>query len=349
VPVYGWGAKGPTVEDDFRIVLMELRDVLEFAQGVRETSGQRYSVSQLPLEEVYVPTHWWHFTMAESPSLVAVTFWDAPLRRWQFPLAWRSVLMKPYRKYLLRRTDMFTRIVSNEGDSGGPMAHALITGYGGNGLGRALAFVLAERGWSVTAVCRTNEQAAILGAETQGLAIITRELNLCDDSTIRRLPEDLATAGLELVVSNAVFARREHSLGDVERQTFLQAVEVNAFGALALERACPPLLAAGENPRFVAIGSTMGSFLDRDTTGRYAYRMSKAALNMGLLTLASDPVMAGIIAVSVHPGWVRTRLGGMDAPLSPQDAAERLARFIEGLGAEHHGGFFDSQGKRLAW
>lgn len=63
-------------------------------------------------DALYIPTHWWHFTAARSPSVVVVSFWDAPLRRWHFPLAWRSVLMKPFRKFLfrpLRRLRPFSR------------------------------------------------------------------------------------------------------------------------------------------------------------------------------------------------------------------------------------------------
>lgn len=63
-------------------------------------------------DALYIPSHWWHFTVARSPSIVSVTFWDAPISRWQFPLALRSLLMKPYRKYLfrrLRRLSLFSR------------------------------------------------------------------------------------------------------------------------------------------------------------------------------------------------------------------------------------------------
>jgi hypothetical protein len=56
-----------------------------------------------PGDCLYIPTHWWHFTTAVDPCIVAVEFWDAPLRRWGYPIARRSLIMKPYRKYLYRR------------------------------------------------------------------------------------------------------------------------------------------------------------------------------------------------------------------------------------------------------
>lgn len=53
-------------------------------------------------ESLYIPSHWWHFTTAVEPCVVVVEFWDAPLGRWGYPIAWRSLMMKPYRKYLYR-------------------------------------------------------------------------------------------------------------------------------------------------------------------------------------------------------------------------------------------------------
>jgi hypothetical protein len=61
---------------------------------------------------LYIPTHWWHFTTAVEPCIVVVEFWDAPLRRWGYPIARRSLIMKPYRKYLYRHLahrSLFTR------------------------------------------------------------------------------------------------------------------------------------------------------------------------------------------------------------------------------------------------
>lgn len=77
--------------------------------------AQPYVVDVRAGDMLFIPTHWWHFTVASTPSVVVVRFWDSPLRRWAFPLAWRSVLMKPYRKYLfrrLRRMKLFTRTKS---------------------------------------------------------------------------------------------------------------------------------------------------------------------------------------------------------------------------------------------
>jgi Cupin-like domain len=229
IPVYDWGGEGPTVQDNFLIKQMKLREAIKQATSVTKTSEQRFAVCQLPIEalpplaeayqvppflknatkidrlpmpfresprcalfisffrgihfhngreavaqlltgskkftlyhpkdsrylyprkligsglswfdeteavfcseipfeqgveaidrkkfplferatpfevelkageSLYIPSHWWHFTHAHEPSAVIVEFWDAPLRRWGYPIAWRSLIMKPYRKYL---------------------------------------------------------------------------------------------------------------------------------------------------------------------------------------------------------------------------------------------------------
>lgn len=68
-------------------------------------------------EALFIPSHWWHFSMALAPSILVVEFWDAPVRDWGFPIAWRTFLMKPYRKYVyprIRRTSRITRRVSSK-------------------------------------------------------------------------------------------------------------------------------------------------------------------------------------------------------------------------------------------
>jgi hypothetical protein len=76
--------------------------------------AERYEVELGPGEALFIPSHWWHFTNAVEPCVVAVEFWDAPLRRWGYPIAWRSLIMKPYRKYLYRRVLRLKQFSRNE-------------------------------------------------------------------------------------------------------------------------------------------------------------------------------------------------------------------------------------------
>ena len=110
--------------------------------------------------------------------------------------------------------------------------------------------------------------------------------------------------------------------------------------------------------KLIFVSSILGSIGDRPAGGLYSYRMSKAALNMAVATMANElPTLAkkglvpeGILASTVHPGWVATEMGSERAPVQPQDAAANIIKHTQGLTAEGSGHFVDmNTGKDLPW
>ncbi|XP_066569635.1 C-signal [Amia ocellicauda] len=81
----------------------------------------------------------------------------------------------------------------------------------------------------------------------------------------------------------------------------------------------------------------------------YPYRCSKAALNMLTCCLAEDIRAEGILCVAIHPGWVKTDMGGGDAPLEPVDSVRGLLHVISSLRDESCGQFLDWEGNRIPW
>ncbi|XP_051979147.1 C-factor-like [Xyrauchen texanus] len=81
----------------------------------------------------------------------------------------------------------------------------------------------------------------------------------------------------------------------------------------------------------------------------YAYRASKSALNMVTRCLATDLEAEGILCVALHPGWVRTDMGGPMAPLSPEESISSVLSVISGLKEKDHGGYVDYTGSNLPW
>ena len=100
---------------------------------------------------------------------------------------------------------------------------------------------------------------------------------------------------------------------------------------------------------FAAVSSKMGAMSDNTSGGAYAYRAAKAALNMVIKGLSVDLVARGILTVALSPGWVRTDMGGPDAPLEPPEAVAGMRRVLAGLTAADSGGFIHYDGERLAW
>jgi len=96
----------------------------------------------------------------------------------------------------------------------------------------------------------------------------------------------------------------------------------------------------------VTISSRMGS-LSYAKSERIAYLASKAAVNKVIQGLATDLQPEGIIVVAVHPGWVRTDMGGSGADISVEESAAGLIRLIDQLALEEMGGFFNWQGERI--
>ena len=176
--------------------------------------------------------------------------------------------------------------------------------------------------------------------------------DVADDASVAaaRRRVGAATDGLEILINNAGVMGPRDDLASLELDGVRRTIEVNALGPLRVTRAFLDLLRAGERPRrIVNMTSLMGSIDDNRSGDAYAYRLSKAALNMATRSLAIDLAADDIVAVALHPGWVRTDMGGDSARLPVADAVASLRGTIESLGMDRSGGFYDREGQPLPW
>ena len=102
-------------------------------------------------------------------------------------------------------------------------------------------------------------------------------------------------------------------------------------------------------PRIVTLSSQMGAFGRELGSGRYAYRSSKTAVSKVMQVLANELRARGVIVCPVHPGWVKTDMGGAAAEISPEESAAGLHRLIEGLTLEQSGRFWTWDGREHVW
>ncbi|MBX3010197.1 MAG: SDR family NAD(P)-dependent oxidoreductase [Caldilineaceae bacterium] len=102
------------------------------------------------------------------------------------------------------------------------------------------------------------------------------------------------------------------------------------------------------NPRILTISSQMGS-LNRKSTGMYAYRSSKAAVNKVMQVLALELQAHGIIVCPLHPGWVQTDMGGTEADITVQASAAGIIEFVRTVTMKQSGRFFTGEGEEHAW
>jgi NAD(P)-dependent dehydrogenase (short-subunit alcohol dehydrogenase family) len=176
--------------------------------------------------------------------------------------------------------------------------------------------------------------------------------DVTDDASVRRAAEEVGehTQAVDIVLNNAGVGGWRGGIEDLDLDEVRRVFEVNTLGPLRVTRAFLPLLRRGRTPRrLVHITSLMGSIADNRSGGSYPYRISKCALNMASVNLAHELADDGVVSVVLHPGWVRTDMGGSGATLAVDEAVGALIDTIDDLTMEHSGGFYDRLGEPLPW
>ena len=154
---------------------------------------------------------------------------------------------------------------------------------------------------------------------------------------------------IDLLINNAGLLEASSSFGKVDYDEWLEIFQVNSMAPLRLAERFVDHVAGSDLKLIVNVSSTMGSIGENDSGGSYIYRSSKAALNMVTRSLAIDLAPRGITVIAVHPGWVRTDMGGKDGRLSPEEAAADLRRLFGDLRPEDSGTFINHDGRRIGW
>lgn len=231
------------------------------------------------------------------------------------------------------------------------MTETVVLTGANRGIGLALARVFAEAGtWHVIAGCRRLEaadQLAALAAAHPGREE-TRPLDVADPASVAALVEGLGSRRVDLLLNNAGVLGSRQSVDDLDFDAWLEVLRVNTLAPMRLALASRPHLGRSPAPRIVTISSQMGA-LARPRGGSYAYRSSKAALNKAMQGLALDLADDGITVVVMHPGWVRTDMGGPEAEISVTESSEGIFRIVTRLGPQDSGRFLQWNGAEHPW
>lgn len=226
----------------------------------------------------------------------------------------------------------------------------LITGSN-RGIGLGLTGYFLKKGDTVIATARDPQRADKL--ETwrkqfpQTLKVVT--LDVSDTTSIENLPAALkGISQIDILINNAgVYLDDDQSFEELSFEMVERTWETNTLGPMRITRALLPLLKKATAPKVVGITSQMGSIADNHSGGYYAYRISKAALNMFHKSLALD--FPAFQCVVLHPGWVQTDMGGAHAAVTVEDSVAGLARVIEGLQPSDTGRFLNFRGNEVPW
>src|SRR5690554_1256325 len=237
----------------------------------------------------------------------------------------------------------------------------LITGAG-RGIGLALTKEFLAAGYRVFAGVRKTYHLLEKEKEQYPADLILVPLDVTDMASVRAAAAQVsaATPALEILVNSAGadFGDKTRPLEalDLEDSLLPQTMEVNAFGPLRVVQQFLPLLAAGEKNIIINISSEAGSIGDCWRKQEYAYAKSKAALNMQTRILHNYLSPRGFKVRALHPGWVRTDMGGKEADLDPATSAAGIFNLIQKVAAgeqvtkeDGEGIYLDYQGNILRW
>lgn len=208
----------------------------------------------------------------------------------------------------------------------------LITGAG-RGLGLVLAAEALERGHYVLAGMRNPEHAGEAYRELErqfGERLQAVRLDASDEDGIASLAAELARDGRTLgsIVNNAaVLEGQSSSIEELDFHDMEVSFDINLYGPMRVVKHMLPLLQE-PNASVINISSEAGS-LTNAYPGNYPYTISKTALNMFTKKLSGVLKERGAIALSVHPGWMQTDMGGKDATLDPRESARGIMDLIE--------------------
>jgi NAD(P)-dependent dehydrogenase (short-subunit alcohol dehydrogenase family) len=219
------------------------------------------------------------------------------------------------------------------------------------GLGLALAEECVRAGAKVFA-CSREKNAALTALEKEfGDRFSWVALDVTEQTSVERAAQSVAAAGgLEMLINNAALGGKHDKLGEVDFDHARAIYEVNVLGALRVSQAFVPLLERGQRPVIVNISSESGSIGRAGRHGEFDYCMSKAALNMQTKLLHNALRARNVHVLSLHPGWVRTDMGGPNAHLEPRESARRVLGVTERHRADFDGPLFlDHEGHAWDW
>lgn len=246
------------------------------------------------------------------------------------------------------------------------MKSVVITGCN-RGIGLALIKHLSNKSQlnHIIATCRNPENAQELqevNAQHKNVRILKAELT--DNESIKKLAGSISDIvkddGLNVLINNAGISSKFASINLVKPNELIENFQINTVAPIMLTKALLPVLkkSAKQNANkpmgiskaaIINMSSILGSMAENVHGGLYPYRASKAGLNAATKSMSIDLKTSQIVVVSLHPGWVKTDLGGPNAPLDVDTSVAGVIDFLYNITEEHNGGFYDYQGKRLSW
>ena len=226
----------------------------------------------------------------------------------------------------------------------------LITGSN-RGIGLELVKHYASNGWQVHACCRNPDNADALQKLATEFSLITvHALDVINASQLSALSEQLQDTPIDILFNNAgVYGPNDANFGNTDTEEWLTCLHINTIAPLKVCEAFINNVEKSELKIIAAMSSKMGSMADNGSGGSYVYRSSKAALNAAMVSAAIDLKPKKIKVAILHPGWVKTDMGGPNAEINTEQCVKQLRTTLGKMTLQNSGNFFEIDGSTIPW
>lgn len=224
----------------------------------------------------------------------------------------------------------------------------LITGAN-RGIGLELARQYIQNGDEVLACCRQPSEATQLKQIVQQGQGAIFQLDVTNEVNVKDLSQKLADKPIDILINNAgIYGESNEEITKISAENMSRVFATNVIGVVNVSGALLNNVIASQEKTIVVVTSKMGSITEAQG-GAYTYRASKAAVNSITRTFAYDLKEQGVNVIAVHPGWVKTDMGGPNAPVDMVASATGIRNVVANKKCVTKNGFVDFQGKSISW
>lgn len=229
--------------------------------------------------------------------------------------------------------------------------NVLITGTN-RGIGLEMVKLAVGKRWRVYACCRNPMEADKLNevAMMSGGLVSVHPLDVGDRAQVQALAYELRHENIDVLLNNAgVYGSMQHAFGNIDYDSWLKTFEINTLAPMVMAEHFVEHVSRSQRKIMAFMTSKMGSIADNTSGGSYIYRSSKTALNAVVKSLSIDLAPRNITCLMLHPGWVKTDMGGPYAEITTRESVTNLFKTIDSSSFEDSGKFFDIDGSIIPW
>lgn len=218
------------------------------------------------------------------------------------------------------------------------------------GLGHAMAAEFLKKGWAVVGTVRGTSRTLLHGlADAHGGRVEIEQLDVTEPDQIAALHDRLSGRRFDILFVNAgtANANQEETIAEISTEEFVRVMVTNALCPMRVVEGLQDLISP--TGMIGVMSSGQGSIANNTNGGHEVYRGTKAAVNQYMRSYAARHAGESRALVLVAPGWIRTELGGPDAPLSVEETVPKIVNMLLAQRRKPGLQYLDREGRTIPW